>query len=120
MSGKKISTFQERIAELVEESGKTQTAIARDFGVSKQTISAWVTGANSPRLPIVYALSYYFGVSIPWLMGYEVERFENQATLTQDEKALLAAYRQADDHAREYAMDMLTAHPREQKKENLA
>lgn len=58
MDGEKVCTFRDRITELVNTSGKTQPAIAADFGVAKQTISAWVTGQNSPKLPIVFALSY--------------------------------------------------------------
>jgi len=121
MTGTKVSTFQERITELVNSSGRTQTAIASDFGVSKQTISAWVTGQNSPRLPIVYALSYYFEVSIEWLMGFDVEKKAlKQQSLTAAEENLLAAYRAADTRAQEDALEMLLAHPRAKTEESLA
>lgn len=74
MSGKKVCSFQDRIAELVASSGKSQSALAADFGVAKQTLSAWITGQNSPRAPVVSALAEYFHVSVPWLMGYDVPR----------------------------------------------
>ena len=119
MTGTKVSTFRERIAELVNESGQTQTAIAADFGIAKQTISAWVTGQNSPRLPIVYALSYYFNVSIEWLMGFDVDKRIRKREITEDEEAILTAYHSADETAQKYAMEMLLAHPRAKTEENL-
>lgn len=120
MTGKKVSNFSERIAQLIESTGKTQTAVARDFGVSKQTISAWITGQNSPRIPIVYALSYYFNVSIEWLMGFDVPQYGHKDALTQKERQVIAAYRAADDRAQEDALRTLLDHPAVQKKENLA
>lgn len=120
MSGERISTFRERIAELVESSGRTQTAIAADFGISKQTLSAWITGQNSPRTPIVYALSFYFDVSVPWLMGFDVEKRLNSQSLTQEENELLSAYRAAEDTAQRYALEMLLAHPRADAQKNRA
>lgn len=114
MTGKKVSTFRERITELISSSGKSQTAIAADFGIAKQTLSAWVTGQNSPRTPIVYALSYYFGVSIPWLMGFDVPR-NLPEEYTDDERNLLFLYRNAEDAGKELALDVLTKY---QKKTN--
>ena len=77
MSGKKVATFRERFTELIESSPKSRTAIAQEFGVAKQTISAWLTGQNSPRLPVVVSLAEYFGVSLGWLNGYDVPKYEN-------------------------------------------
>ena len=111
MTGLKVSTFQERIKQLIEESGKSQSLIASDFGIAKQTISAWVTGQNSPRQPIVNALSIYFGVSIPWLYGYDVEKNIEIINLTSDEKTMLRAYRSADERARSDALRTLLDHP---------
>lgn len=103
MTGLKITDFQHRIAELIATSGKSQSAIASDFGIAKQTLSAWVTGQNSPRIPIVYALSYYFDVSIPWLMGFDVPR-GNSAGLTDSEKQLLDAFRSLSPDGKKYLM----------------
>ena len=96
MTGLKVSTFQERITDLVNSSGRTQTAIAAEFGVSKQTISAWITGQNSPRMPIVFALSYYFDVSFEWLMGFDVDKKPFKKVYSSEEENIIAAYRAAD------------------------
>ena len=76
MNGKKVATFTERFNELIESSPKSRTAIAQEFGVAKQTISAWLTGQNSPRLPVVAALAEYFGVSLRWLNGFDVPKYD--------------------------------------------
>lgn len=70
----KVSTFRDRFTELVNSSPKSRTTIAREFNVAKQTISAWVTGQSSPRLPVVAALADYFDVSFEWLLGFDVPR----------------------------------------------
>ena len=123
MSNFKIATFQERLAQLVDESGKSQSSIASDFGVAKQTISAWITGANSPRQPIIYALSFYFNVSIPWLMGFDVPRNEDvikEASLSSGEVSLVRAYRAADERAQQDALSTLLSHPKKQESASLA
>ena len=120
MTGLKVSTFQERITELVNSSGRTQTAIAAEFGVSKQTISAWVTGQNSPRMPIVFALSYYFDVSFEWLMGFDVDKKPFKKVYSAEEENIIAAFNAADERAQKDALEMLLAHPRAKTEENLA
>lgn len=114
--GQKVSDFRNRFSELVEASGKSQSDLAADIGVSKQTLSAWITGTNSPRLPTITALSSFFGVSIPWLHGYDVPKYivkepEPQPFLSSEEEFLLASYRAADARAREDAMSLLLQHP---------
>ena len=74
MTGLKVATFRERFTELIESSTKSRSDIATEFGVAKQTISAWLTGQNSPRLPVVSALADYFNVNIEWLIGFDVPR----------------------------------------------
>ena len=74
--GNKIKTFRERFTELFEDSGKTITELSKDLHVSNQTISAWKTGARSPKEPTIIAISDYFHVSVAWLMGFDVEKQE--------------------------------------------
>ena len=71
MTGLKISTFRERFTELFEESEKSITSLAKDLHVSNQTISAWKTGARSPKEPTVIAIADHFGVTVEWLMGFD-------------------------------------------------
>lgn len=126
-NGLKVASFRERITELVETSEKSQSDLAADFGVSKQTLSAWITGQNSPRRPTVTALAAYFGVTVPWLTGFDVSKYDDSMPalkeapaagplLSDDERRLLDAWRAADDLAREDALKTLLGHPRESAK----
>lgn len=78
MDGKKVATFRERFVELVDSSPKSQTVIAQEFGVAKQTISAWYNGKSSPKLPSASSLADYFGVSLSWLLGFDVDKNVNK------------------------------------------
>ena len=77
-TGKKVTTFQKRFSDLVEGSDKTITAIAKDLHVSNQTISAWKIGTRSPKAPTIIVIANYFGVSVEWIMGFDVDRNHKQ------------------------------------------
>ena len=74
MNGNKIATFQQRLIEVVSEKPLSNSAIAKEIGISKQTLSAWLAGERSPKKPTINAIASYFGVSPIWLMGYDVEK----------------------------------------------
>ena len=76
-SGKKIATFQQRFADLFDESKKTIKELSKELHVSNQTISAWKTGSRSPKEPTIIAIANYFGVTEKWLMGFDVEKWKS-------------------------------------------
>lgn len=73
-TGTKIATFRERFSQLCEESPMSATAIAKALHVSKPTISAWKSGDRSPKQPTIITIAEYFGVTIGWLMGFDVKK----------------------------------------------
>lgn len=73
-TGLRVSNFRERFCELFNESGKTNTDLGKALNVSNQTISAWRLGTRSPKAPTVMAVADYFGVSVKWLLGFDVEK----------------------------------------------
>ena len=77
----KVATFQERFNELLDLSPKSRSTIAKEFGVAKQTISAWATGQSSPRTPVATSLAEYFDVSLPWLLGFDVPMREDKQSM---------------------------------------
>jgi len=79
MSGKKVATFEERIRELLDGLDGSDSEIGRKLGVSRQTVSAWKTGARSPRGPMVEHIANVLKVSVQWLMGFDVPM--NEGTL---------------------------------------
>ena len=116
MTGKKVATFRERLAELVDSSPKSRTDIASEFGVAKQTVSAWLTGQNSPRLPVVVALAEYFGVTVEWLNGFDVPKIvskpenseppDNEKPLSSDARILAQGFDKLPKEQQERALAM--------------
>lgn len=77
----KVSTFRERFAELYNESEKTMKDLSKDLHVSNQTISAWKVGTRSPKEPTIIAIADHFGVSVKWLMGFDVPKYDIKLNL---------------------------------------
>lgn len=104
-----MPNFQDRFRQLCIESPLSDTAIAADLGVSKQTVSAWQTGARSPRQPMIVTIAQYFGVSIPYLMGRTDIRVDiepiHAGTLSPDESELLGLYRQLNAKGKQNLID---------------
>lgn len=75
------SIFRERFSELVSSSGKSQSLIASEFGVAKQTISAWITGQSVPRAPVLSALADYFDVNVAWLAGNDAPKVDTRSRM---------------------------------------
>ena len=70
----KVTTFRDRFSTLVDESEKTTIDLAKELHVSNQTISAWKIGTRSPKEPTIIAIANHFGVTVEWLMGFDVEK----------------------------------------------
>ena len=91
VNDKKVASFRERVVELVDSCPKSQTQISQEFGVAKQTISAWYNGKSSPKLPTATSLADYFNVSLGWLLGFDVEKQVNKHALDEYENYLISS-----------------------------
>lgn len=82
----KVSTFQERISELLNSDPRSLTAISHELGVSKQTVSAWKLGVRSPKKSVLIRIAEVFNVKIEWLLGFDVkpERILDEPKQTDD------------------------------------
>lgn len=90
MTGTKVSTFTERFNELLTDllaCGMQRVDIAKQLGVSKQTISAWATGERSPKRPTIVGIAQAYDVSIAWLHGFDVPKKPQAPAPTADERA---------------------------------
>lgn len=101
-----------------------QSDIAKELGVSKQTVSDWMTGKKFPRVDSMQALANLFGVMMsdmytsPSGLSVLLERSGHSSfPLNDEEKLLIALYRGANDQARGDAIRTLEAH---QKKDSLS
>ena len=59
----------EIIKELRTERGLSQSALAREIGVSQKAIDYWERGINEPKASYIVALAEFFGVSSDELLG---------------------------------------------------
>lgn len=102
--------FRLRVRELRENAGyKSQKALADAFGVAQTTVAGWEGGKREPNYETTIRLANFFGVSLDYLLGLDEKKPETSVTgflgapikLSPDEARLLAAYRRADDRARQ-------------------
>lgn len=70
--------FARNLKFYVIKSGKTQSKVASDIGVSKGTFSDWVAGRSHPRMDRVQQLAEYFGISKSNLLEDGVGSFETE------------------------------------------
>ena len=77
-TGQKVSNFQERFSQLVEESGQSMLKLSKELHMSNQALSAWKTGVRSPKEPTIIAVADYFNVNVQWLMGFDVVKKANR------------------------------------------
>ena len=83
-TGKKVSNFQERFSQLVEESGKSLLKLSKELHISNQALSTWRTGQRSPKEPTIIAVADYFNVNVQWLMGFDVIKKANRHIIISD------------------------------------
>lgn len=68
--------FSERFGELRREAPKrTLNQIAKEVGISRQSMVYYAMGDRLPGIPILIQLSNLFGVSIDYLIGRSNSRF---------------------------------------------
>ena len=106
------------------------------YGVklNRSDLSQYISGKTEPRQEKLLLLSEALNVDVAWLMGYDVplhplaqpqaavvgfdlrdaER-EGLFRLTDEEQALLAAFRGAEELWRGVAMELLTSHAKKEK-----
>ncbi|MBQ7661636.1 MAG: helix-turn-helix transcriptional regulator [Clostridia bacterium] len=61
----------ERIKELREQRGITQTELAKKIGITRSGVNAWEMGISMPSTQYVVELAQFFGVSTDYLLGVE-------------------------------------------------
>ena len=67
----------EKLVRLRQDRGVTQDEVAQALSVSNKTISKWETGASIPDIPMLAALSEYFGVATDVLLGLSEDKADS-------------------------------------------
>lgn len=65
---RKISNI---IFELRKQNKISQSALAKEIGVTQKAIDFWEKGVNEPKASYIISLAKYFGVSADYLLGIE-------------------------------------------------
>lgn len=68
--------FSEKIQLQRKRSGITQEELSEEMEVSRQTIAKWEAGSSFPEVKKIVKLSYFFNVSIDYLLKDEIENYE--------------------------------------------
>ena len=72
--------ISERIKELRENAGYSQSELARRLDVTRSSVNAWEMGLSTPTIQYVVAISKLFHVSSDYLLG-----IKNESTLVLDD-----------------------------------
>ena len=78
----------ERILNLMEAEGASQTELAKVTGVSNKTISAWKRGLQKPSSDAIVKLADYFSVSADYLLGRTDTKDPNKVLSKKKEPSL--------------------------------
>ena len=70
----KIAEFSQRLRQIMDERGLTQSELAKFSGVSKSSISRYLSGAWKAKQDTIYDMARVLQVSEAWLMGYDVTK----------------------------------------------
>lgn len=75
MSGEVLPGLRERLRELIDQEGRTQSAFAADAGIDRSTLSQLLSTRNRrlPRAETLVAISRASGTSVDWLLGLSSE-----------------------------------------------
>lgn len=87
--------------------GLTQAEVASALGVSSVVYSRYETGSRQPSIDTLIQMADIFGVTVDYLLGRQAIE---DSTLSDYELHLLVASRNADERARQDALNMLLAH----------
>lgn len=77
-----------RLKKLRKEKGLTQQELADKIGVTKLTILRWEKGDRVPKSDKAQQLADYFGVSVGYLLGFELGQSGGFETLLEEVKEI--------------------------------
>ena len=114
--GKIISKNLKRIA---YDNQKSQSDIARELGLKQATVSSWMNGTRIPRMNKIDLLCHYFNCRRTDIMEEHAEDMHN-VYASRSERAILEAYRTADELTQQMVRRLLGMDGAEKEKTNIA
>lgn len=75
----------DKIRNLREQTGITQTELAKKLGITRSSVNAWEMGISVPSTQYIVLLSSIFKVSTDYLLGVDVSVSINATGLTDED-----------------------------------
>lgn len=94
-----MESVKDRLQKLMISRGITQADISRDTGISKASISSYLSGRKNPKQDKIYKIATRYQVDPAWLSGFDVpmessakmpvKKYREQIGMTQEELGLM-------------------------------
>lgn len=97
----------ERIKELREQNGYTQSELAKKLRLSRSAVNAWEMGTSVPSTQFLVELSTLFNTSTDYILGINKDESIDISYLTNNEKEMIYAMM---NHFRKYHYALDTLH----------
>lgn len=68
----RVANTSDRLREAMKAANKTQADLVRETGLSKSTLSRYLSGGFEPKQNAIHKLAMALGVSEMWLWGFDV------------------------------------------------
>jgi len=81
-----IIKIGEKISELRNKQGLTQSALARCLGVTRSSVNAWEMSISYPSIEKIIDIAQFFHVSTDYLLGLNNSLFVDISSLNDKEK----------------------------------
>lgn len=81
--------ISEKIKELRERAGYSQSQLAKKLDVTRSSVNAWEMGLSTPTTQYIVALTKLFHVSADYILGTEAELSLSLRGYSDDEVALV-------------------------------
>lgn len=83
--------LDERIKELREQNGLTQTELAKKIGVTRSSVNGWEMGISIPSIMKLVELAMFFHVTTDYLLGMDNAKRLDVDNLTDEERAIVSS-----------------------------
>lgn len=87
--------------------GKTQSIVADELGLSKSTYGAWETGRISLNEEHILVLAEYFNCTPNEIIGYNDTGLPNYSDLTEDERYFLHLFNSLPQNNKNSIIDIM-------------
>lgn len=108
-------TFGKNLLAYRTMAGMTQEDLAKTAGITRNAVANYEVGRSEPKFEIACIFSRVLGVDLSDLLEEHTEYPNNimRIQVTDEEHAMLQAFREADPIYRNVALDILRSHKKE-------